>query len=205
MNRRHCFRTATHRQKGLAFSPNQHHFQNFRLPFAYSFKFANLSQANPFIRMSTRWVVILFVNFHWIIIFLKLVSELDITGGDPKKVGYYAGLIVRFISLFAFLRSIHANRNHFSLPLRQSLSFSGVECLTVSVENLFSWLGCWAQQYLCSVLDFPRRFGLLLSGKSIQFRHWYIWKPFSCVTVVVWPDCWTEISVWLLKLVYSHG
>ena len=26
--------------------------------------------------------------------FYQLISELDITGGDEKKVGYYAGLIV---------------------------------------------------------------------------------------------------------------
>ena len=26
--------------------------------------------------------------------FHQLISELDITGGDEKKVGYYAGLIV---------------------------------------------------------------------------------------------------------------
>jgi hypothetical protein len=26
---------------------------------------------------------------------VQLVSELDITGGDKRKVGYYAGLIVR--------------------------------------------------------------------------------------------------------------
>ena len=34
---------------------------------------------------------------------LKLISELDITGGDEKKVGYYAGLIVGHLSLIEFL------------------------------------------------------------------------------------------------------
>lgn len=33
----------------------------------------------------------------------KLISELDITGGDEKKVGYYAGLIVGRSSLVEFL------------------------------------------------------------------------------------------------------
>lgn len=32
----------------------------------------------------------------------QLVSELDITGGDETKVGYYAGLIVRTASYFLF-------------------------------------------------------------------------------------------------------
>ena len=34
---------------------------------------------------------------------LKLISELDITGGDEKKVGYYAGLIVGHLSPIKFL------------------------------------------------------------------------------------------------------
>ena len=32
-------------------------------------------------------------------LYTQLISELDITGGDEKKVGYYAGLIVRSLSL----------------------------------------------------------------------------------------------------------
>ena len=32
------------------------------------------------------------IVFTWCV--LQLVSELDITGGDERKVGYYAGLIV---------------------------------------------------------------------------------------------------------------
>jgi len=51
----------------------------------------------------------------------QLISKLDITGGDKKKVGYYAGLIVNHLFSIAFLFSPH----------RQESLFFVTEALTV--------------------------------------------------------------------------
>lgn len=56
---------------------------------------------------------------------LQLVRELDITGGDEGKVGYYAGLIVSDLLLKSFLRS-HSD----SIAMQVSLFFA-TESITV--------------------------------------------------------------------------
>lgn len=48
----------------------------------------------------------------------QLISGLDITGGDERKVGYYAGLIVGTLNMIATdgPYPVFINRNLFSLP-----------------------------------------------------------------------------------------
>ncbi|KAJ7650901.1 major facilitator superfamily domain-containing protein [Roridomyces roridus] len=53
----------------------------------------------------------------------QLVSELDITGGDEKKVGYYAGLIVEF--------PVHLGEFHSDLYVTQESLFFLTEAMTV--------------------------------------------------------------------------
>ena len=47
----------------------------------------------------------------------QLISELDVTGGDERKVGYYAGLIVRLTVFLEYLHSFRS-RNLCSLLLK---------------------------------------------------------------------------------------
>lgn len=66
----------------------------------------------------------------------QLISELDITGGDERKVGYYAGLIVRDVlscvgrGLLTFGR-----RNRYFLSRKLLLFYNGVAFQTTSVAN----------------------------------------------------------------------
>ena len=72
-------------------------------------KFASLLPVNPFILTSMQWVFSrnifsdLLITHGCYPLPRKLISALDITAGDEKKVGYYAGLIVGHLSLIEFL------------------------------------------------------------------------------------------------------
>jgi hypothetical protein len=47
----------------------------------------------PFINQVRLWICVS-RRALYLTIFIKLIGELDITGGDARKIGYYAGLIV---------------------------------------------------------------------------------------------------------------
>ena len=94
----------------------------------------------------------------------QLISELDITGGDERRVGYYAGLIVesrwrQSNHLYPLISFFLARNLYFSLP-RLLLYFNGVELPTISVESqLFSSVYL-EQRYPCSLLVSLVLFGL---------------------------------------------
>lgn len=97
---------------------------------------------------------------------IQLVSKLDIIGGDTRKIGYYAGLIVEspypydlFMSSPLSPFTFYPCRNPCSLPRRLLQFFNGVEHQTVSVESLFYWLVYLEHSCRCSFLDFLGHFG----------------------------------------------
>ena len=72
---------------------------------------------------------------------LQLISELGITGGDEKKVGYYAGLIVNHLSFIVFIFLLPMYRNLCFSRLKPSLFCNGAERRTMSVESQFCLSG----------------------------------------------------------------
>ena len=72
----------------------------------------------------------------------KLIGELGITGGDDRKIGYYAGLIVGTHTLTEMVPYSYLRRNHYFSSHRRSRLGSGVGFLILSVADPSFYLVC---------------------------------------------------------------
>ena len=85
----------------------------------------------------------------------KLIGELGITGGDDRKIGYYAGLIVGANTFTEMVPYSSLCRNPSFSPRRHSRRGNGAGYLILSVADLSFYLVC--SVLVCPILPLAYR------------------------------------------------
>ena len=75
---------------------------------------------------------------------IQCVRDTGITGGDETKTGYYAGIVVRAVSLNLLILPNIFYRNRFSSSRKPRQSSHGVGCPISLAESLCCYWGPWA-------------------------------------------------------------